>query len=475
MTTPVQTTYKIIPPTSRFASLIATQTIVQIPSFTLESGLEIRDVPVAYKTWGRLNERKDNCMVICHALTGSADVDDWWGPLMGPGKAFDPSRYFIFCANVMGSPYGSFSPVTTNPDTGKPWGPECPLTTARDDVRIHKVVLDSLGVNSVAAVIGGSMGGMTTLEWPMNTPPGFVRNILPLATSARHSAWCISWGEAQRQSIYSDPAYMDGYYADDAQPAFGLAAARMTALLTYRSRDSFETRFGRKTQGGLASGSIEVGARPESPVSPGAGDDAFNIHNDGHKGKKARGTDSPLTGATPGPTPTVFSAQSYLRYQGEKFTNRFDANCYIHLTRKMDTHDLARPHLSSPTSTSAPPPLSLPTTTPESTLAGVLSRLPANALVIGVATDGLFTIQEQRDLAGHIPQAELVVIPSPDGHDGFLLEFEVINEAASGWLKKRLPEIYEGEPLMKGEETEGFKAQKESLFGEAEGEDVSRW
>lgn len=364
--------------------------------------------------------------------------------------------------------------------------------------RIHKMVLDSLGVSSVAAVIGGSMGGMTTLEWPLQTPPSYVRNILPLATSARHSAWCISWGEAQRQSIYSDPAYMDGYYDDAAQPAFGLAAARMTALLTYRSRDSFETRFGRKVQGGLGDSSV-----PGSPKSPGGEEkstyeDAFSVHNDGHKGRKTR-AESPLTGAAPGPS--VFSAQSYLRYQGEKvrlpffffpfsptchhstpsflclqFTNRFDANCYIHLTRKMDTHDLARPDLSSPTSTASPPPLSLPTNTPSSTLAEALSRLPDHALVIGVATDGLFTIAEQRELALHIPNAELIVIPSPDGHDGFLLEFEVINRAAGDWLRARLPEVYEAEPVvLEAEGNDGFDVVKESLFGEAEGEDVGRW
>ncbi|TFY78710.1 hypothetical protein EWM64_g5300, partial [Hericium alpestre] len=227
---------------SSFASLID-QTIYTVPSFELENGEVLRDAPVAYKTWGQLNETRDNVMIICHAFTGSADVEDWWGPLMGRGKAFDPQRFFIFCANVMGSPYGTASPNTTNPDTGKPYGPEFPSTTIRDDVRLHKLVLDHLGISSVAVVIGGSMGGMAVLEWPLCTPQGYVKHIIPIATSARHSAWCISWGEAQRQSIYSDPIYGDGYYK--AQPSSGLAAARMAALLTYRSRDSFESRFGR--------------------------------------------------------------------------------------------------------------------------------------------------------------------------------------------------------------------------------------
>jgi homoserine O-acetyltransferase len=363
---------------------------------------------VAYKTWGKLNAAGDNVMVICHALTGSSDVEDWWGPLIGPGRAFDPQRYFIFCGNVIGSPYGTVSSVTINPETGKKWGPEMPGSCVKDDVRLHKIVLDSLGVTSIAVVIGGSMGGMTTLEWPLNTPPGYVRHIVPLATSARYSAWGISWGEAQRQSIYSDPEYHDGYYChekegecDDSevpmeerkrrmearQPTRGLAAARMAALLTYRSRDSFESRFGRKFGGSNSSAkqssSANSGANtPTTPSSP--REDALKAHNDGHRARKgssttvstaiaresnsaANSTSSsprassialptvldgaqaagiPLTnlelsmprgavGAGPSETlveafeagklgvgasrqPQVFSAQSYLRYQGDK-------------------------------------------------------------------------------------------------------------------------------------------------------------
>ena len=351
---------------------------------------------------------------------------------MGRGKAFDASRYFIFCANVMGSPYGSASPVTMNPDTGKPYGPEFPATTIRDDVRsactflcwngkkltsiwsrLHKLVLDHLGVKSVAVVIGGSMGGMAVLEWPLCSPPGYVRHIIPIATSARHSAWCISWGEAQRQSIYSDPGYDDGYYS--AQPASGLAAARMAALLTYRSRDSFESRFGRKSQ------SLGAGNMPTPPHSPSATslDDILAEHNDGSKNAKSRTplSSTPSTSRTQSPAPTrppIFSAQSYLRYQGDKFTARFDANCYIHITRKLDTHDVSRGR-------------QLPGEDEFTALARVLNSAPRRALVIGVHSDGLFTPNEQREIAEHIPNAELIIIPSPEGHDGFLLEFELIN------------------------------------------------
>ncbi|WVQ81740.1 homoserine O-acetyltransferase [Cryptococcus sp. DSM 104549] len=520
-----------------YASLIGQQ-IAIVPSFTLESGVTLKDVPVAFKTWGKLNERADNCLIICHALTGSADVEDWWGPLLGVDKAFDPTRFFIFCANVIGSPYGTVSSCTLNPETGKPFGPEMPGSSVKDDVRLHYIILKSLGVKSVAAAIGGSMGGMTVLEWPLNTPPSFVRAIIPLATSARHSAWCISWGEAQRQSIYSDPDYRDGYYyeVDDAeggaggvdltkQPTRGLAAARMAALLTYRSRDSFESRFGRRSGGGKSSvpkGGVRImgGKETTDPSVPSESDlrspreKAWREHNDGHRSARPsagsrRGSESAKeveeqgvkevvqtegkaeegkVGTGGQGAPKIFSAQSYLRYQGDKFTGRFDANCYIHITRKLDTHDISHPSRDpslSSISSSLPPIGPVPTADadPNPSDADLTARLThalslePPALVIGIESDGLFTTSEQRELAAGIPDAELVVIPSPDGHDGFLLEFEAINGWVEGWLKRKMPEFYEErvvpvEELGKGDE--GWGVKKESVFGEAEA-DVTRW
>ncbi|KAJ7122636.1 Alpha/Beta hydrolase protein [Mycena crocata] len=439
------------------------QSIFVVPSFTLECGRELRDVPVAYKTWGTLNSSRDNVMIICHAFTGSADVEDWWGPLMGPGKAFDPQRFFIFCANVLGSPYGSASPITLNPDTGKPYGPQFPATTIRDDVWIHKRVLDHLGVESVAVAIGGSMGGMAILEWPLCTPEGYIRHVIPIATSARHSAWCISWGEAQRQSIYSDPGYEDGFYIT--QPASGLSAARMSALLTYRSRDSFESRFGRKAQvQAVTNSALSPPASPPPHIQTNA-DQAVEAHNDGHVGSRPR---SPLVGRQQSlaPRPPIFSAQSYLRYQGQKFTARFDANCYIHITRKMDTHDVSRGRVSFASNAPGDDDDSL-------ALARVLATLPPRALVIGVASDGLFTPTEQRELASYIPGAELVIIESPDGHDGFLLEFAQINGHVLAFLKRELPELYVGGDDA-ATDTALFEVKKTSIFGEAEA-DVVNW
>jgi homoserine O-acetyltransferase len=339
------------------------------------------------------------------------------------------------------------------------------------------------------------MGGMAVLEWPLCSPQGYIRHVVPLATSARHSAWCISWGEAQRQSIYSDPLYQDGFYYIESgkQPAAGLAAARMSALLTYRSRDSFERRFGRKPQLGRGERGAETPPL-ESPKSQ--ADEALAAHNDGHKGAKSRGTQppsptspdghqppsvtqqilrealqSPSLDISPLQKPQVFSAQSYLRYQGDKFTARFDANCYIHITRKMDTHDIARgrrrcaggePGVVEENESQA--------------LARVLSTLPPRALVISIETDGLFTTTEQRELAAHIPQAELVVIPSEDGHDGFLLEFERINEVVSKFLRREYPEMYEGveEDQTELEIGDAFEVKKNSVFGEAE-VDITSW
>ncbi|KAJ3119377.1 homoserine O- acetyltransferase [Nowakowskiella sp. JEL0407] len=429
------------PSENKFAALIPDQIIATIPTFELEYGGILKDAPVAYKTWGKLNESKDNVMVICHALSGSADVEDWWGPLLGPGRAFDPNLYFIFCGNVLGSPYGSASPVTVNPETSKVYGPDFPLASIRDDVRIHKAILDTLGVKSVQFVIGGSMGGMQALEWAFFGKV-YVKNIIPIATSARHSAWGISWGEAQRQAIYSDPNYENGYYTADKLPHRGLGAARMTALLTYRSRNSFESRFGRK---------VMPTKKIEKSEANGISDNALH-HNEGHvvrlHSNNAKEASAELESETDSrPPPPVFSAQSYLRYQGDKFVNRFDANCYIAITRKMDTHDVSRGR---------------------GDLKEVLESVQQPTLVIGIETDGLFTISEQYELHECIPNSQLEVIQSEDGHDGFLIEFQQMNQLILTFLKENAPELYTNTNVNTDQVITA--PTKASLFGEAEGD-----
>ena len=350
------------------------------------------------------------------------------------------------------------------------------------------------------------MGGMTALEWPLCTPPGFIRHVIPIATSAQHSAWCISWGETQRQCIYSDPGYEEGYY--EVQPASGLAAARMVALLTYRSRDSFETRFGRKEQvdkrkfekagilinaADTANGDTTTTILAKLPGSPNMGKgDPLAHHNDGNRNRNpvskpqtrnstrpatplvpSDSTPTPATVAPENPKPPIFSAQSYLRYQGDKFVARFDANCYIHLTRKLDTHDIARDRRRAGADFSQTKDKNGDQgQKTEGALADVLRTLPPRALVIGIETDGLFTPSEQKLIATHVPDAELVIIPSPEGHDGFLLEFELINGHILRFLKREFPEYYVH--AAEAEPTDGFEVKKTSTFGEAE-VDITHW
>jgi homoserine O-acetyltransferase len=497
-------------PENPFAALIPDQTIAIVPQFTLESGVVLRNVPVAYRTFGTLVPSRDNAMVICHALTGSADVGDWWGPLLGgPGKAFDVSRFFVVCLNSLGSPYGSASPVTAkdgDPSLGL-YGPEFPLTTVKDDVNIFKLILDDLGVRQIAAAVGGSMGGMLVLEFAY-FGKDYVRTTVPIATSARYSAWGISWGEAQRQSIYSDPKYDDGYYTFEDPPSSGLGAARMSALLTYRSRDSFESRFGRNTPDLSKKQTINHITRPTTPQH-----EHWAIHNDGHRNARSprpSRTNSSVF-SSPGPShissqssdlefhsaseasstppangsvngngavasrpkkhaPTYFSAQSYLRYQGQKFIKRFDANCYIAITRKLDTHDISRhryPEGVDPDSID-----------PEVALHHALSLIEQPTLVLGIQSDGLFNYAEQQELAKHIPNAILKTIDSPDGHDAFLLEFEQVNKHLLAFFYEQLPDIMNRSPKLEGvadKQDSGMNATKTSTFGEAEVDDITAW
>ncbi len=327
--------------------------------FELESGTVLRDVPVAYQAWGELNAAADNAVVVCHALTGDTSVDAWWGQMLGPGRVLDTDRYFVICANVIGSPYGTVGPLSVNPDTGRPYGPDFPNATIRDTVCLHRRLIDELGVRRIRFVTGGSMGGMQVLEWAFHRD--IVDAIAPIAVGARHSAWCIGWSEMQRQAIFADPRWAGGRYDSGDPPAQGLAAARMAAMISYRTRSSFEERFGRD-----------------------------------------RMTDS-----------DAYAVESYLRYQGQKLVDRFDANCYVHLTRQMDTHDVARGR---------------------GTVHEVLRSVEQPALVIGIGSDVLYPIEEQVELSEALPNAELAVIDSIHGHDAFLIEFDALESIFTKWL-----------------------------------------
>lgn len=325
------------------------------------------------------------------------------------------------------------------------------------------------------------MGGMLALEYAY-FGKDYVRAIVPIATSARHSAWCISWGEAQRQSIYSDPKYDDGYYPFDDPPTTGLGAARMSALLTYRSRNSFESRFGRNvpdpTKRQTINGTVKL------PTPP---NEHWAIHNDGHKASQNPSErNSPVpqpeiqymdpqfsgtktfsaqlnttNGAGRKRLPTYFSAQSYLRYQGDKFVKRFDANCYIAITRKLDTHDVSR-FRASPES--------------EDPVKEALSQIQQPALVLGIESDGLFTFEEQQEIAAGIPDSRLKRIDSPEGHDAFLLQFEQVNRYILEFFREVLPDIMAKSTGDAAGAVDGVNTlTKSSVFGEAEVDDITAW
>lgn len=255
--------------------------------FPLELGGELPGVRVAYRTWGRLAPGGDNAVLVCHALTGSADADSWWGPLIGEGRALDPRQDFIVCSNVLGGCAGTTGPASEAPD-GEPWGSRFPSVTIGDMVRLQAALLEALGVRHLRLVIGGSMGGMQVLEWAARYPER-VEAIAPFAVGARHSPWCIGLHAAQRAAIEADPQFRGGSYKPQEPPARGLAVARMIAMASYRSWQSFQMRFGRD-------------ARP--------------------------------TGQ--------FQVDSYLQHQGRKLVARFDANSYLTLTGAMDAFDLGR-------------------------------------------------------------------------------------------------------------------------------------
>ncbi len=259
-----------------------------IPTFELDSGAVLKDVSIGFERWGRLNEACNNVIVIGHSLTSSPNAKSWWSECVGPGKALDTDRYFVICANVIGSPYGSISPISVNPSTKEAYRGSLPQATVRDTVRLHKLLLDRLGVKGIAFAIGGSMGGMQALEWALYGPD-YIRGIVPIAVGGRHSPWCIAWSEAQRQAIYADSNWKDGMYEPSAPPFKGLATARMMAMVSYRSFSSFNFRFGR------------------------------SFHESG-----------------------AFNAETWLQHHGEQLANRFDPACYVYLTRLMDTHDIAQ-------------------------------------------------------------------------------------------------------------------------------------
>ncbi len=258
-------------------------------SLTLDSGIALAPVTIAYETYGELNAAKSNAVLVLHAFSGDAHAageGGWWTNMIGPGKAFDTDRYFVICSNVLSGCRGTTGPGSINPETGCPYAMSFPSVSIADMVRLQKMLIDHLGIERLLAVAGGSMGGMQALEWAV-TYPDSVAAAIPIATTARHSAQQIAFNEVGRQAIMADPDWNDGNYYQGRPPARGLAVARMVGHITYMSDESMRQKFGRRLR-----------------------------------------------------TPDQFEVQSYLQYRGSKFVDRFDANSYIYITRAMDSFDL---------------------------------------------------------------------------------------------------------------------------------------
>ncbi len=305
------------------------------------------------RSWGR---HRSSATLVCHALTGNADADDWWRGLFGRGRLLDPTERFVIAMSVLGGCAGTTGPTAIDPSTGLPHGPDFPRVTIRDMVRLQRTVLEQFGVDHLDVAIGGSMGGMQVLEWAVMYPD-VVRAIVPIAVGAAQSAWAVGLSEAQRHAIVTDAGFLGGRYRR--QPAAGLATARMIAMCSYRSPDSFDARFGR-------------------------------------------------SGGTDG-----FAVGSYLRHQGAKLVDRFDANTYLTLVDAMDSHDLGRDR---------------------GPLEAILGRVETPALVVGISSDVLYPIDDVRRLAEWLPLAEFVVLDSPHGHDAFLIDTDRLDGLVADFL-----------------------------------------
>ncbi|WP_417692180.1 homoserine O-acetyltransferase MetX [Roseibium sp.] len=271
----------------------------------LDSGKSIAPWQIAYETYGELNADKSNAVLICHALTGDQYVASnnpvtgkpgWWERMVGPGRPIDTDKYFVLCANVLGGCLGTTGPASINPATGKAYAVSMPVVTIRDMVRAQAKLVDRFGIDTLFAVVGGSMGGMQVLQWAASYPER-VFAAVPIATGARHSSQNIAFHEVGRQAIMADPDWCEGsYIAEDKRPLKGLAVARMAAHITYMSDSSLHQKFGRNLQD--------------------REDLTFGFDAD-------------------------FQIESYLRHQGMTFVDRFDANSYLYVTRAMDYFDLA--------------------------------------------------------------------------------------------------------------------------------------
>ena len=350
----------------------------------LEGGGVLRDLTVAYETWGELEVDGSNAVLLCHALTGDShahgDASDghptpgWWNGIVGPGCGIDTEKYFVVCANVIGGCQGSTGPASIDPATDQPYGPRFPVVSVRDMVRTQEMLADELGVDRWLCVTGGSMGGMQALEWAVMYPDR-VQSIAPIATASAASAQQIAWSAAGRWAIEADPRFSDGDFYDSRPgkgPHRGLGVARTIAMIHYRSDLEFERRFGR---------------RSTEPTEP------FRLD---HR----------------------FEVEDYLAYQGDKIARRFDANTYLVMNKAMDLHDVGRGRGG---------------------IEAALARVKVPTLTMGITSDFLYPAALQAELRDQLANCGVPVryveIDSDNGHDSFLIDADQVGPAIAEFLE----------------------------------------
>ncbi len=351
-------------------------------ALALDCGAALGPWQIAYQTYGTLNAERSNAILICHALTGDQHVANrnpvtgksgWWEVMVGPGRPIDTDRFFVICANVLGSCMGTTGPSSTDAETGQPWGTSLPLITIRDMVAAQAKLIDHLGIGTLLAVVGGSMGGMQVLQWASSYPDR-VFAAMPMATAAKHSSQNIALHEVGRQAVMADPDWRGGrYLVEGTRPARGLAVARMAAHITYLSDAALQRKFGRQFQD------------RDAPT--------FSFDAD-------------------------FQVESYLRYQGEAFVERFDANAYLYITRAMDYFDLAAEH--------------------GGVLAKAFQRSKTRFCVISFTSDWLFPTADSRQIIHALnaggASVSSAVIETDKGHDAFLLDEPELFAITRGFL-----------------------------------------
>ena len=362
----------------------------------LQSGASIREYALTFETYGQLNAARDNAVLVCHALNASHHVaglhadasgqplarsEGWWDNMIGPGKPLDTNRFFVIGVNNLGSCFGSTGPTHTNPATGEPWGADFPVVTVEDWVNAQARLLDALGIDTLAAVMGGSLGGMQTLSWTLQYP-NRVRHAVVIASAPNLTAENIAFNEVARRAIVTDPDFHGGHYLREGTlPRRGLRIARMIGHITYLSDDVMNAKFGRS----LKPRDLETKLPDTTDTKP---------QSDGGRGYRYTTQD------------VEFQIESYLRYQGDKFSDYFDANTYLLITRALDYFDPAREHGGS--------------------LSAALARATAKFLLISFTTDWRFAPARSREIVKALLENRREVsyaeIDAPHGHDAFLLD-----------------------------------------------------